>query len=39
MIILNTNLNDFKKNKNFYINNKLNIEDTPIYLFGKRIYP
>lgn len=39
MIILNTNLKDFKKNKNFYINDKLNIEDTSIYLFGKRIYP
>ena len=39
MICLNTTLKEFKKNKDFYINEKLNIEDTPIYLNGVRVYP
>lgn len=38
MITLKTNLKEFRKNKDYYINEKLNIEDSPIYLFGKRIY-
>lgn len=39
MIRINTNLFEFKKNKDFYLNDKLNKEDTPIYLYGVRIYP
>ena len=35
---INTNLSEYRKNREFYINDKLNREDTPIYLFGKRIY-
>ena len=42
---INTNLLDYRKNREFYmintnirefLNNKLNREYTPIYLFGKR---
>lgn len=36
---INTNLLEYRTNKKFYLNNKLNREDSPIYLFGKRIYP
>ena len=39
MIYLHTTLKEFKKNKNFYIDEKLNIEDAPIYLNGLRVYP
>ena len=46
---INTNLLEYKRNREFYmintnirefyVNNKLNREYTPIYLFGKRINP
>ena len=36
---INTNLSEYRKNREFYVNDKLNRDDTPIYLFGKRIYP
>ena len=36
---INTNILEYRKNREFYINDKLNRDDTPIYLFGKRIYP
>ena len=39
MICLNTTLKEFKKNKNFYIDEKLNIEDAPIYLKGVQVFP
>ena len=33
---INTNLLEYRKNREFYVTNKLNHEYTPIYLFGKR---
>ena len=36
---INTNISEYRKNREFYINDKLNREASPIYLFGKRIYP
>ena len=47
--LINTNLLEYRKNREFYmintnirefyVSNKLNRKYSPIYLFGKRIYP